>query len=225
MLVSARPSSGRCSGYRAPWTSICDAARSISPQVIGAQLHPGRAEVHPRVDDASSSPESARSRASAPAARRARVCATVWLSSASANVHQPVDERRFALRFSAVKRGTTSGSPSLSKVGHSVVDPPGEEPLAERAEGHEADAQVLERRHDFLFGVPAHHSEVPLCSAGHGLHRSWARRDRLQAPASDRPKCFTLTLANEVLDRAGDVLDRDVRVDAVLIEQIDPIGL
>ena len=34
-----------------------------------------------------------------------------------------------------------------------------------------------------------------------------------------------LAFANQFLHRAGDVLDRHVRVDAVLIEQIDPIGL
>ena len=34
-----------------------------------------------------------------------------------------------------------------------------------------------------------------------------------------------LALANQILHGAGDVLDRHVRVDAVLIEQIDPIGL
>ena len=34
-----------------------------------------------------------------------------------------------------------------------------------------------------------------------------------------------LALADQVLHRAGDVLDRHVRVDAVLIEQIDGVGL
>ena len=33
-----------------------------------------------------------------------------------------------------------------------------------------------------------------------------------------------LALRHQVLDRAGDVLDRDLRVDAVLVEEIDAIG-
>ena len=40
-----------------------------------------------------------------------------------------------------------------------------------------------------------------------------------------QPEVFDLAFANQVLHRARDVLDRNVRVDAVLIEQIDPIGL
>ena len=36
---------------------------------------------------------------------------------------------------------------------------------------------------------------------------------------------FDLAFANEVLHRARDVFDRDVGVHAVLIQQIDPIGL
>ena len=31
--------------------------------------------------------------------------------------------------------------------------------------------------------------------------------------------------ANQVLDRTGDVFDRNVGIDAVLVEEIDPIGL
>ena len=33
-----------------------------------------------------------------------------------------------------------------------------------------------------------------------------------------------LTLIHEVLDRAGDILDRHLRVDTVLVEQVDAIG-
>jgi hypothetical protein len=43
----------------------------------------------------------------------------------------------------------------------------------------------------------------------------------VSAPASDRPKCSTLPAAISSLDRAGDVLDRHVRIDAVLVEQVD----
>ena len=67
-----------------------------------------------------------------------------------------------------------------------------------------------------------HHSEYSLCSAATGW-TACARRI-VCTPASDRPKCLTLPSLNQVLHRAGDVFDRHVRVDAVLIEEIDPIG-
>ena len=33
-----------------------------------------------------------------------------------------------------------------------------------------------------------------------------------------------LAFGDQVLDRAGDILDRHVRIDAVLIEEIDAVG-
>ena len=67
-----------------------------------------------------------------------------------------------------------------------------------------------------------HHSEYSLCSAATGC-TACARRI-VFAPASERPKCLTLPCANQVLHRAGDVLDRHIGIDAVLIEEIDAIG-
>ena len=52
---------------------------------------------------------------------------------------------------------------------------------------------------------------------------AWARRI-VCAPASDRPKCLTLPCRDQLLHRAGDVLDRHVRIDAVLVEQVDAVG-
>ena len=43
-------------------------------------------------------------------------------------------------------------------------------------------------------------------------------------PGSERPKCRDLALRDELLDRAGDLLDRHVRVDAVLVEEVDVVG-
>ena len=48
--------------------------------------------------------------------------------------------------------------------------------------------------------------------------------DRLHARFR-QTEVLDLAFANQVLDRARDVLDRHVGIDAVLIEQIDPIGL
>src|SRR5216684_3458260 len=67
-----------------------------------------------------------------------------------------------------------------------------------------------------------HHSEYSLWSAATGK-TAWARRIVCR-PASDNPKCLTLPCRISSF-RAGDVFDRHVRIDAVLIEQIDDIGL
>jgi len=45
----------------------------------------------------------------------------------------------------------------------------------------------------------------------------------VSAAASERPKWRTLAGRDQVLHRAGDVLDGDVRIDAVLVEQIDVV--
>ena len=44
-------------------------------------------------------------------------------------------------------------------------------------------------------------------------------------PASERPKCLTLPCLNQFLHRAGDIFDRHVRVNAMLIEQVDGLDL
>ena len=43
-------------------------------------------------------------------------------------------------------------------------------------------------------------------------------------PASESPQCLTLPSAIRLLDGAGDVLDRHVRVDPVLVEKVDAVG-
>jgi hypothetical protein len=51
------------------------------------------------------------------------------------------------------------------------------------------------------------------------------------APANGLRACFgqpevlDLAFANQVLHRTRDVFDRDVRIDTVLIEEVDPVGL
>ena len=68
-----------------------------------------------------------------------------------------------------------------------------------------------------------HHSEYSLWSAVTGW-TACARRI-VCTPASERPKCLTLPCLDQVLHRSGDVFDRHIRIDAVLIEQVDRIDL
>ena len=103
-----------------------------------------------------------------------------------------------------------------------LVDLAREEALAQRAERNEADAEFLERRQHLLLGLPPPQRVFALeC------------RDRLDGVgATDRlHACFgeaevlDLAFLNQVLHRSRHVLDRHVRVDAVLIEQVDGIDL
>ena len=66
-------------------------------------------------------------------------------------------------------------------------------------------------------------SEYSLCTAVTGW-TACARRI-VPAAASDRPKCFTLPWLDQVLDGSGDILDRHIRVDAMLVVQIDRLDL
>ena len=43
----------------------------------------------------------------------------------------------------------------------------------------------------------------------------------LAAPASESPKKSDLAFTHQLADRAGDVLDRHGRIDAVLVEEVD----
>ena len=65
-------------------------------------------------------------------------------------------------------------------------------------------------------------SEYSLCSAVTGW-TAWARRMVLD-PGLGQAEVAHLAGVDELLDGAGDVLDGDVRVDAVLVEQVDGVG-
>ena len=99
-------------------------------------------------------------------------------------------------------------------------DRAGEEALAERAVGHEADAQLLARGQHLLLGTPPPQRVLAL----HGRHRL----DRVRS--SDRlggrlghAEVLHLAGLDEFLDRAGDVLDRHLRVDPVLVVEVDGV--
>ena len=67
-----------------------------------------------------------------------------------------------------------------------------------------------------------HHSEYSLCSAVTGC-TACARRI-VCAPGLGQAEVFDLALPDQILDGSRDVLDRHVRIDTVLIEQVDAIG-
>ena len=136
---------------------------------------------------ASSSPGSARSTASAPAARRAR---SAPASPASAPRSSPSRSTSawFAFRFSGEKRGTVLRKSVLSNVVVSSIFPV-RKPLPSGLNGTKPMPELLEGRQDSSSGS-RHHSEYSLWSAVTGW-TACARRI-VCTPASDRPKCFTL---------------------------------
>ena len=103
-----------------------------------------------------------------------------------------------------------------------LVDGAREEALAQRAEGNEADAEFLERRQELLLGLSP---EQGVFALNRGDRLDGVRPpDRLRARLG-KAEVSDFAFADQVLDRAGDIFDRHVRVNAMLIEEIDDAGL
>jgi hypothetical protein len=101
------------------------------------------------------------------------------------------------------------------------LDRAGEEAAPQRAERHEADAELGERRQDLRLDV-AGPQRILALQRGH-------RSDRMGA--ADRhgigfrqAEVANFARADQVADRARDLLDRDIGIEPVLVEQVDPVG-
>src|ERR1700733_13170937 len=103
-----------------------------------------------------------------------------------------------------------------------LVDRTGQEAFAERAKGNESDAEFFERRDDFSLRLSPPERIFALESR-HGLDFVCAT-NRLDAGFGEA-EVPDLALLNEVLHGSGDILNRHVGIDAVLIEEVDDIGL
>src|SRR4051812_18337761 len=102
-----------------------------------------------------------------------------------------------------------------------LADCAGEEALAERAERDEADAKLFERRQDRLLGL-APPERILRLEGRHRLHRVRAA-DVLDARLR-HAEVLDLSFVDEFLDRSGDLFDWNVRVDAVLVVEVDVVG-
>ena len=97
-----------------------------------------------------------------------------------------------------------------------------EEAFAKRTERHEPDAELLERRQDLRLGS-SRPQRVLALQRRHRLDRVRAA-NRLRA-GFRQPEVPDLAFLNQVLHGSRDVFDGHVRVDPVLIEQVDGLDL
>ena len=119
---------------------------------------------------------------------------------------------------SGVKPGRPLRKSELSNFTFSSILPV-RNPLPERTIWHEADAEFFERWYDFLFRRLSCPERILALKSSQRLD-SVCATDRLHA-CFGKAEVLHLPLLNQFLHRAGDIFDRHVRVNAVLIEQVD----
>ncbi len=101
------------------------------------------------------------------------------------------------------------------------VDRASQEAATERAERHEADAEFLQRRQQFAFRF-APPQRVLALHCGHRLHGM--RATHRGGTGFGQAEVAHLALGDQVTHGAGHILDRHVRIHAVLVEQVDVVG-
>src|ERR1039457_5648124 len=101
------------------------------------------------------------------------------------------------------------------------VDLAGEEASAQRAEGHETDAEFFERGHNGLFRL-APEQRVLTLQCRDGLHCVSAA-DGFCA-CFGKANMLYLACLNQVFDCAGGLFDGSVGVDAMLVKEVDSVG-
>ena len=138
----------------------------------------------------------------------------------SATLPHEVDEGEVRLECLLLEARQGGADVSLAELGLGG-DLTGQEAAPERAEGHEADAELLQGGQDLVLGLAPEEGVLAL-QRGDRLHGVGAA-DRCDAGLG-HPEVVDLAGLDELLDGAGDVLDGDVGVDAVLVEQVDGVG-
>ena len=163
-------------------------------------------------------PGSGRSRASWTAARRARPALPSRPSGA--RLLEQVDDGPVRPAGLGREPGQAHAIVVAAERG-GLVDFAGEEAPAKRTKGYEADPEVLAGRQDVGFGRTPPEGIFAL-DGRHRLDRMGAA-DRLRARLG-QAEMLDLAGGDQVPDRARDVLDRHVRVDPMLIVEIDDLN-
>src|SRR5438034_3663703 len=126
------------------------------------------------------------------------------------------------IRFASLGREARHDVPEVgAHKRRLLVDRAGQEALAEGTEWHESDAELLEGWQQLFFRAPPPQGVLALDRGD--LLDGVGAADRAHA-GFGHAEVLHLALCNQFLDRARHVLDRDVRVDTVLIIQIDDVG-
>ena len=129
---------------------------------------------------------------------------------------------RFARIFSGEKRGKLVAEVRLGVEARLGRHPAGQEAHANRSPRHEANAQLFaDIEHAVVLGRALDERVLGLDGSDrlHGMGATDIRDARLRQTEMQH-----LALLNEVFDRSGDVFHRHLRVNAVLVEQIDVVG-
>jgi len=125
-----------------------------------------------------------------------------------------LESLRCEARQRAAKVGTVEGCV--------FVDLAREKALAQRAVRHEANSEFFEGRYHFLLGSPRPQRVFAL--EGRDRLDGVRATNRLRS-CFRKAEVFYFSFPNQVFHRARDVFDRHVRVDPVLIEQVDCLDL
>ena len=159
----------------------------------------------------------ARSTAAGPAARPGRP-ARGWRPWRSASGADPVDEGLVGGQVLRLEPGHPCGGCHPAANWVSVVTVPVRKPLPSGLNGTNPIPSSAQRGQHLRLGVPGPQRVLRL-HRGHRVHGVGAA-DRGRAGLG-QPEVAHLALVDELPDGAGDVLDRHVGVDPVLVEQVD----
>ena len=123
-------------------------------------------------------------------------------------------------RFSGEKRDSMPANIAGSEAGIRV-NPAGEELHTERAPWYEADSEFVARRDYILLRAAPQHRVFVLHS---GYRQSGVSATQRVQPHLGQAPVQNLALCHQILNRAGDILDRYLRIDAVLVEEVDAVS-
>src|ERR1035438_6576073 len=126
-----------------------------------------------------------------------------------------------SIRLPGLLRKTRYGVTEVGAVKAGIlVDLSREVALAQWAEGNKADSEFFESRNDLRFRLPPPQRVFAL-QGGDRLDGVSAT-NRVHS-CLGKPKVLDLAFPNQVLHRSRDVFDRHLRIDTMLIEQIDGV--
>ena len=201
------------------WRSPVAGVRSLSRSICSALSSSGRRRCSPRRGRPAWCRGSGRCRRPGRAARPGRP-APVWRPTSEATASTSSTMRRLLLEVLA---GEARVGLAPVVVGELLggADRAGEEAVAERRVGHEADAQLAQQRQQLGLRVTGPQRVLGL-QRGDRVDGVGAA-DRLGAGLgqADVPD---LALGDQLGQRADGLLDRRVRVDPVLVVEVDAVG-